>query len=158
MTHATDALATRAPDRSGTTGTLRALRVTAVLSVLTLLFQFVTAGQLFGRGGPEDLHGAGAIVLHVVTGLLTVAAVLHACSTSGPWWPAVLAAVVFVLTFVQAWFGSGATLAIHVPGAMILTVGTVWLAAWSLTRSAHRPRGRSPATVERGRGGRGGRG
>lgn len=138
MTHATDALATRTPDRGGNTGTLRALQVTAVLSVLTLLFQFVTAGQLFGRGGPEDLHGAGAIVLHVVTGLLTIAAVLHARSTSGPWWPAVLAAVVFVLTFVQAWFGSGATLAIHVPGAMILTVGAVWLAAWSLARSARR--------------------
>jgi hypothetical protein len=138
MTHATDIATTRHPGRTGTNGTLRALQVTAVLAVLNLLCQFVTAGQLFGRGGPEGLHAAGAIVLHVVTGLLVVAAVLHARSSAAPRWPAVLAVVVFVLTFVQAWFGSRSTLAVHVPGAMILTVGTVWLAAWSLTRAARR--------------------
>ena len=42
----------------------------------------------------------------------------------------IVAAVVFVLTFVQAWTGSYAPLAVHVPGAIVLTVGSVWVAAW----------------------------
>jgi hypothetical protein len=120
------------------TSTLRAAQALAVLSVLTLLFQFVTAGQLFGPGGEgmEDVHGTGAIVLHVVTGLLTVALLLHQRASRGPAWPVALSAVVFVLTFVQAYFGGGQTLYIHVPGAMILTVGSVWLLAWSFSRAA----------------------
>jgi predicted membrane protein len=80
------------------------------------------------------VHATGAIVLHVVTGLLTVAAVLYARADRGPWWPAAVAAVVFVLSFVQAYFGEHTNLAIHVPGALVLTVGIVWVTAWSFTR------------------------
>jgi hypothetical protein len=36
-----------------------------------------------------------------------------------------------VLTFVQAALGSSGSIAAHVPLALVLTVGTVWLAAWS---------------------------
>ncbi len=122
--------------RRDTAATLQWLRVFAVLSVLSLLLQYVTAGQLFGSGGgPEGLHAAGAVVLHVVTGLAALAAVLHQRSTRGPVWVPVLAAVVFALTFVQAATGGRDTLAVHVPGAMVVTVGVVWLAAWSLTGS-----------------------
>ena len=133
MTHTAP---TRVQSGTGTT-TLRAVQALAVLSVLTLLFQFVTAGQLFGPDGEgiEDVHGTGAIVLHVLTGLLTIALVLHQRATRGPSWPAVLSAVVFVLSFVQASFGGGQTLYLHVPGAMILTIGSVWLLAWSFSRA-----------------------
>jgi hypothetical protein len=113
---------------------LRAVQVLAVLSVLNLVCQYVTAGQLFPRGGPLGVHATGAIVLHVVTGLLTVAAVLYARADRGLWWPAAVAAVVFVLSFVQAYFGEHTNLAIHVPGALVLTVGIVWVTAWSFTR------------------------
>jgi hypothetical protein len=55
-----------------------------------------------------------------------------------PRWVATLAAVVFVLTFVQAGTGGRDTLRIHVPGAMVLTVGVVWLAVASFGPAVHR--------------------
>ena len=109
-----------------------------MLSVLNLVCQYVTAGQLFPRGGPLGLHATGAIVLHVVTGLLTVAALLHPRVDRGPWWPAAVAAVVFVVSFVQAYYGEHTNLAVHVPGALVLTVGIVWVTAWSFTRGVRR--------------------
>lgn len=112
----------------------RALQVTAVLSVVVLLWQFVTAGELVGPAGDdswEGLHGTGAIVLHVVSGLAMIAAALLWRLRGAPVRTAMLAAVVFVLSFVQAYFGGGQTLWIHVPGAMILAIGAVWLAVWS---------------------------
>src|SRR3712207_7985047 len=75
-------------------------------------------------------HGAGAIVLHVTTGLLLAATVLHGRRTR-VWWPAALAAAVFVLTFVQAALGSSGSITTHVPLALVVTVGVVWLGARS---------------------------
>ncbi len=82
------------------------------------------------------VHAASAIVLHVLTGLVVVVAVLHRRAVRGPVWPSALAVVVFVVTFVQAWTGDHAGLAVHVPGALVTTVGIVWLAAWAWTASA----------------------
>ncbi|SDX60282.1 hypothetical protein SAMN05661080_00536 [Modestobacter sp. DSM 44400] len=112
----------------------RALRMSAVLTVVSLAFQFVTAGQLFPQGGPEELHAGGAIVLHVLSGLTAIAAVLLWRRSAAPPWAAVLAVVVFVLTFVQAATGGRDTLWVHVPGAMVLTVGAAWVMVWSLGR------------------------
>ncbi|GAA4907748.1 hypothetical protein EV188_107172 [Actinomycetospora succinea] len=131
MTHTATGRATAA-------STVTALRVLAVLTVVVLAWQFVTAGSIVGPGeaeGAESLHATGAIVLHVVSGLTMIVAAL-VWRAGAPLWPAVVAAVVFVLSFVQAYFGSGATLAIHVPGAMVLTIGAVVVAAWSFTPSA----------------------
>ena len=120
-----------------TSGLLTALRATAVLSTVNVLYQGATAGQILSRSeSAVEWHGGGAIALHVLTGLMTVAAVLWARGTRGPWWPAALSAVVFVVTFVEAWFGEGSTLYIHVPLAIVLTVGTVWVTAWAFTVSA----------------------
>ena len=141
MTRSTTTSATAPGAR--TAGVLTALRVTAVLSTLNVLYQGATAGQILSRSETAvEWHGGGAIALHVLTGLMTVAAVLWARAERGPWWPAVLSAVVFVLTFVEAWFGAGSTLYIHVPLAIALTVGTVWVTAWAFTVSA-----RTPSTV-----------
>jgi hypothetical protein len=126
----------RRAGRGTASGPLIAVRITAVLSVAVLACQFVTAGQLFPRGGPLALHGGGAIVLHVVTGLLAISAILWARAARGPWWPAVVAVLVFVLSFFQAWFGEHGVLALHVPCAMLLTLGTVWVAAWSFGPAA----------------------
>ena len=106
----------------------RALQVAAVLTVLSVGFQYVTAGQLFPEGGPEELHAGGAVVLHVLSGLTALAAVLLWRRQGAPASLAVLAAVVFVFTFVQASTGGRDHLAVHVPGAMVLTVGAVWVA------------------------------
>ena len=110
--------------------TLRPVQAAAVLSVLVLLWQFLSAGRMLVGEDAVGGHGAGAIALHVTTGLLLVAAVLHGRRTR-VWWPAALAAAVFVLTFVQAWLGSHDAVAVHVPLALVVTAGTVWLTAWS---------------------------
>lgn len=132
MTHSATGRRTAAP------AVVATLRVLAVLTVVVLAWQFVTAGSLVGAGGSEgaeELHGTGAIVLHVVSGLTTIAAAL-AWRAGAAVWPTVVAALVFVLSFVQASVGEGATLSLHVPGAMILTLGAVLVAAWSFTRGA----------------------
>jgi hypothetical protein len=58
----------------------------------------------------------------------------------------VLAVAVFVLTFLQAATGGRETLWVHVPGAMVVTAGAVWLAVESFVPV--RPRGRAPAPAE----------
>lgn len=110
---------------------LYALQALAVASVLSLAWQFGTAGQLFGGDGAARAHGVGAIVLHVLTGLLTLAALAYWRPIGGPLWPAVVSALVFAASFVQAGYGARDSLVLHVPGAMVLTVGAVWVTAWS---------------------------
>jgi hypothetical protein len=116
----------------------RALQVGAVLTLVSLAFQYVTAGQLFPQGGPEELHAGGAIVLHLLSGLTAIAAVLRWRRGDVAVPMPVLAGLVFVLTFVQAATGGRDTLWIHVPGAMVLTVGAVWVTVWAFSRSADR--------------------
>ncbi|MDN5916500.1 MAG: hypothetical protein L0I76_15600 [Pseudonocardia sp.] len=113
---------------------LRMLQVASVLSVLNLAWQFVTAGGLLAGGAPESLHAAGAIALHVVTGIVALAAIAWFRPFGGPLWPAVVAVLVFAASFVQAAYGARDSLAIHVPGAMVLTVGAVWITAWSFAQ------------------------
>ena len=124
MTHTRSTAATRPASM------LRVAQAGAALSVLVLLWQFVTAGRMItvaeGLGG----HSTGAIALHVATGLLLVGTALYGRATR-LWWPAAVAAATFLLTFVQAYLGSHDGIALHVPLAMLLTVGVVWLAAWA---------------------------
>ena len=128
---------TGAPARTST-GLVRAFQVFAALAVVNVLIQFVTAGQLFPNGGPEEAHAAGAIVLHVVSGLAAIAAVLlwrqGALSVSR----AALAAIVFAYTFLQAYWGGYSSLWIHIPGAMVLTAGVVWVLFVALRTGARR--------------------
>ncbi|MGK5110578.1 hypothetical protein [Geodermatophilus sp. CPCC 205506] len=112
------------------TSTIRLAQAAAVLSVLVVLWQFFSAGRLLEGADALGGHGGGAIVLHVATGLLLVAAVLYG-RQSGLWWPAGLAAAVFVLTFVQGALGSSGNIAAHVPVAVVVTIGIVWLTAWA---------------------------
>jgi hypothetical protein len=115
---------------SGTT--LQVLRIAALASVLALLWQFVTAGQIVSGNDLKGLHGAGAAALHVTTGVTVVAAFLHWRRTRSDVAVLVGAAVVFLLTFVQAGLGGTRVLEAHVPGALVVTVGVVWLAVWAL--------------------------
>ena len=125
-----------APLPTRSTGTIRAVQASAALSVVVLLVQFVTAGQMLAdHGGARDGHAAGAIALHVVGLLLVVATALHA-RAGGARWPVVVSAAVFVAGFVQAAVGDAGDMGAHVPGALVLTVGTVWVTAWAFTRHA----------------------
>ena len=112
----------------------RAVQVAAVLSVLVLLWQFVTAGRLVSHSGSDDAHAAGALALHVVNVLLVAATLLHA-RAGGARWPVVVSAAVFVAGFVQAALGDARNMSAHVPGALVLTVGTVWVTAWAFRRA-----------------------
>ena len=122
-----------APTASRSAATVRAVQAAAVLSVLTLLWQFVSAGRLLAGADALGGHGAGAIALHVTTFLLVVATLLHA-RAGGARWPAAVSGAVFVATFVQAAIGSDGNMNAHVPGALVLTVGTIWVTAWAFTR------------------------
>src|SRR3954453_20292897 len=98
--------------RTGAPALATALRALSLLSVVVLAWQFVTAGSLVGPGGSEgaeELHASGAIALHVVSGLTAIAAVL-VWRAGAALWPPVVAALVFVLSFVQASLGDGSTL------------------------------------------------
>ena len=117
---------------------VQGLRVTAVLTVLNLAYQFITAGQLLSGAAPEWLHAGGALTLHLFSGLAAIATVLLWRHGGAPAWLATLAVVTFVLTFVQAALGSYGTLVTHVPGAMVLSVTAVWLAVASFGPAVRR--------------------
>jgi uncharacterized membrane protein len=118
--------------RTASDSTLQLLRIAALASVLALLWQFVTAGQLVTGNDIRGLHAVGAGALHVTTGITVIAAFLHWRRTRADQPVLVVAAVVFLLTFVQAALGGAGAVAAHVPGALVVTVGVVWLAVWAL--------------------------
>lgn len=112
------------------TAALLGVRVGAGLSLLVLLWQFVSAGRVLDGTDGLDGHATGAIALHVSTGILLAGAALHGRATR-TWWPTTTAAAVFVLAFAQAWLGSSGRIALHVPVALLLSAALVWLAAWA---------------------------
>jgi hypothetical protein len=112
-----------------------ALQVTAALTTLEILFQGATAGQILsGSGSATSVHGAGAIVFHVLSALMLISAALVWRATRGSIWPTVISALVFLLGLAQAYLGDVGVLSVHAPLAIALTIGTVWVLAWSLRR------------------------
>jgi hypothetical protein len=122
---------------SRSAGALTALRALAVLSTVEVLYQGATAGRILMQSeAAVEWHGGGAIALHVLTGLLTLAAFWYRRTWGGPWWPTAVSGVVFAASFVEASLGHDESLWIHVPLAIVLTVGVVWVTAWTFTHSA----------------------
>lgn len=109
-----------------------ALRATSVLSVVAILWQGATAGEILMESRAAfEYHEAGAIVVHVLTGLVAVAAFVLWRETRGARWPMVVAAVVFAASFLQAWLGGDETMWAHVPGALILMLGAAAVLVWA---------------------------
>jgi hypothetical protein len=122
---------TETPRRTGA-GARTALQVTAVLCTLEILFQGATAGQIFsGSQVAVSVHGAGAISFHVLSALMLIAAAMLWWATRGSIWPTVISVLVFLLGLVQAYLGDRGVLSVHVPLALALTLGTVWVLTWS---------------------------
>jgi hypothetical protein len=114
-------------------GPVKALRAAAVLAVLAILWQGATAGGILMRSRTSfELHSAGAIAVHLFTGLTAIAAVLLWRRAHGALWPTVLSAVVFVASFVQAALGDDETMWAHVPGALLLMLGSAAVLVWAL--------------------------
>ncbi|QNG38618.1 hypothetical protein F1C76_20560 [Geodermatophilaceae bacterium NBWT11] len=120
-------MTTHAPTTGTPAAVVRVLQVSTVLAALNVFAQFVTAGRLFPQGGPEELHAAGAIVLHVFSGVGALAALYLWRRHGAPLLLPALAVVVFLAGLAQAAVGGRSTLWVHVPGAMVLTAGVVWL-------------------------------
>ena|ERR1700754_4496664 len=120
------------PSRLSPGKLLLALRILSVLSVLNVIYQGTTAGQLLIRvRGSLELHAIGAIVLHVLTGLTMIAAALLWFSARTSLWPSVIAVLVFIATFCQAALGQESTLFVHVPLALGILLGAAWLMTWA---------------------------
>ena len=118
---------------------LRAARGLVVLTVAVVAVLFITAGEFVQKHQLLDVHGAAAIALHVVSGLLALALVGLARQRGSGWWAAGLATALFAYSFVQAYLGKGHTLAIHIPGALLVTAASIWLACWLFARQETRP-------------------
>jgi hypothetical protein len=130
MTH--QAAATGVPTHASSGGVVLALRVLSTLNVLNILFQGATAGELLmANHAALAAHQAGAIVLHVLAGLTAIAAIVLWRWARTQVWPSVIGALVFVASFVQAAFGHGRTLYIHVPLALTLLVGAAAVMTWA---------------------------
>jgi len=128
---------TRRGRRVGPSGLLTLVRIAALLSTLNLLYQGVTAGEiLMDSHQARELHAAGAVALHLLTGLTLVATALLAQRTRAHLWAAVVSALVFVATFVQASYGNADTLYIHVPLALAIVLGAAAVLTWALLMPA----------------------
>jgi hypothetical protein len=122
------------PDTSRVTLWLTIARACAVAVLLNVAVLFVTAGMLVQEGSLEEVHGGAAIALHVFTGGLALALLALAAQRRHGWWAASSAVVLFVYTFLQAYLGKGRTLYLHIPGAFLVIIVSVWLAAWLFLR------------------------
>lgn len=108
-------------------------RIAALLNLAALSVLFISAGQLVQHTQGLDLHGLGAIALHVFTGLLALALVIRAVLTRTGGWPAAGAGALFAMTFVQASLGSYLTLDAHIAGSLVAAVLCTWLSVWTFT-------------------------
>jgi hypothetical protein len=115
-----------------------ASRLFAVATLLVVCVSFGTAGILVQEGRAEDVHGYAAIALHIATGGLVVALAGLVFELRRHWWAVAVAAVLFVVTFIQAKFGEGTTLYLHIPGALLVTAAIMWLTVWLFVRTVDR--------------------
>ena len=114
---------------------LRALRVAATASVVMIVLQGVTAGEILSRSRvAETLHFGGRVrgaPAHRAHGARRLPA---RAAPPGVVVADRVAVGVFVVSFAQAAFGEAGLLAVHVPLAMLLLVGAVVVMAWSYAR------------------------
>jgi hypothetical protein len=127
-----DTTTAQSTSQSTTDRWLLALRVTATLQVAAVLMQGITAGQLVAlNGGALDFHATGAIVIHVVAAIQTIAAFLLWRASRGPMWPTVVSALALVVGFIQAALGDAGNMKVHVPTALALTILISAVFVWS---------------------------
>ena len=127
------------PATSPSTMAVWGVRAAAVLAVLSILWQGYSASGVIVSGDPAlGPHEIGAVVAHVVTGLLALVTAVHWWATRGPIWPTVVSVVVFAVTFVEASLGHKRSLWLHVPLALLLMFGVAAVACWAFSRSASR--------------------
>ena len=111
---------------------LRTLQVASWVGLALIGSQFVSAGGLLVNARwALPVHAAGALGDASKRARIRDAAWLQQRSTRGPTWPTDVTAVVFACGLLQAWLGDQGVLLAHVPGAFVLTAGTVLVLIWS---------------------------
>ncbi|MGJ9424621.1 hypothetical protein ACHABX_02110 [Nesterenkonia halotolerans] len=116
-----------------TSGFILVARIFCVMNLGALSVLFASAGLVVQNFRGLDVHGFGAIGIHVTSGLLAATLVLLAWSSRTGAVPAALAVAMCGFTFLQAWWGSAATLVFHLSGALVLSVISTWLTAWAFS-------------------------
>jgi hypothetical protein len=105
--------------------TVQALRAVAILHVVALLFQSVTAGMLLSAPGGRALHMTSGIALVVIGLLHLVMAILVWRPGGGSARYIAPAALLLVLTVVAAILGIAGVKIAHVPLGVLLFGGGV---------------------------------
>lgn len=104
-----------------------------MLTGLAILAQAVFAGMfLGGAAGMRDVHGAGSLVVLVLSVIQLVVAVLYWRPWRGSGFPALASVVLVVAVVVQSITGDSGVTAVHVPLGMLMFGLAVWLAVWAL--------------------------
>jgi len=112
---------------------LTALRVLILLNGLAILAQALFAGLFLGGDKAMlDVHGTGALAVHVSGALLLIVAVLYWRPWRGSGFPALASLVLLLAGFVQSMTGGSGATSVHVPLGLAMFGLVVWLAVWSL--------------------------
>jgi hypothetical protein len=107
------------------TWTMQLLRAVVVLHTVALLFQSVTAGMLLSGPNGRSLHMATAIALVAIGVLHLVSAVLVWRPGGGSARFVPTAALLLVLTAVEAMLGDSGVKTVHVPLGVLLFGGAI---------------------------------
>lgn len=111
---------------------LMLFRGTATLAALLVLSQAVLAGGfLSGRYEALAMHGRNGGVVAIVMLCQTIAAVLLWRFGSGPSWPVRTGLIQLVIAAALIPLGEERVLAVHVPLAVGLAIGTAMLMSWA---------------------------
>lgn len=105
-------------------------RIVASLTVIVVIGSFTTAGLLMQGDDVVEVHGAAAIALHVFSGVLCVCLAGFAMQARRHWWAVGVAFLLFAYSFLQAYWGEDESLALHVPGAFLISAAIVGLTVW----------------------------
>jgi len=121
-------------------GLLLAMRLVGLVNLGAVSVLFASGGLIVQEQDFRglDIHGLGAIGVHITSGLLATALILYTWVSKTGALQALLAVTLCGFTFLQAWLGSSMTLAIHITGALVLTVISTWLTAWTFSSRRRR--------------------
>jgi len=100
---------------------------------VAIFAQAVFAGLfLGGDAAMRDVHGAGALAVHVLGLLLVIVAIVYWRPWGGSGFPALASVVLLFAGLAQSTTGGSGITAVHVPLGMAMFGLVIWLVVWSL--------------------------
>lgn len=121
--------------------TLWLLRTLSLLLLLAVLAQPVLAGiYLSGQWDALGLHSANAVLVESLSFFLVFAALLYWLAGRGRGVVALTTAGLFLAVVMQAGFGYGRQLGLHIPLGVAVVTATVLFTIWVCRRGARASR------------------